>query len=269
MPKRLAASLRRDHPCGFSRQCSIETVSLRVRGERALVILLTGTILAATSTTSAADFDQSSKSRGQHHRARHRAVNPKSLWSRFPLAPRRASSGQANQSRPRPSRVPQPKERVQRQQHSSHSLRDATIFAILLASIVVLVFSTSRRLRRRRAGSQGDVRRSGRLAASGESTSAPLQSQIETTARPEISRRPKREATAHNQPEAQWHRPGHLLFVPTDKGYTLLERPGDAPPVLRDLDGAELGLEGRFRVLKIVASPLPSDERPCAYLERT
>jgi hypothetical protein len=61
---------------------------------------------------------------------------------------------------------------------------------------------------------------------------------------------------------------GHLLFVPTTHGYELVERAGDVPPVLSELDGQRLGLDGRFVVTKIVESPLPADRRECAYLER-
>jgi hypothetical protein len=52
-------------------------------------------------------------------------------------------------------------------------------------------------------------------------------------------------------------------------GYTLVARSGDVPPVLFEFDGKDFGLDGRFRVSKIGPSPLPSDERDCAYLERT
>ena len=55
---------------------------------------------------------------------------------------------------------------------------------------------------------------------------------------------------------------GYLLFVPSPKGYRLEERGGAAPE--RDerveIDGAV------FIVSRIGASPLPQDERPCAYL---
>jgi hypothetical protein len=57
-------------------------------------------------------------------------------------------------------------------------------------------------------------------------------------------------------------RSGHLLFVWSPGGYTLVERSGDPPQ-----PGAEVeDRERRFRVTKIAPSPLPSDRRPCAYL---
>ena len=57
-------------------------------------------------------------------------------------------------------------------------------------------------------------------------------------------------------------RGGHLLFVWAPTGYTLVERSGDPPRL-----GAEVeDRERHFRVTKIVASPLPGDRRPCAYL---
>jgi hypothetical protein len=56
----------------------------------------------------------------------------------------------------------------------------------------------------------------------------------------------------------------HLLFVPTGRRYVLISMEGPAPAV-----GNEVSLDGgqRFVVSKIAASPLPADERRCAYLE--
>jgi hypothetical protein len=56
----------------------------------------------------------------------------------------------------------------------------------------------------------------------------------------------------------------HLLFVPTAKRYLLVNMEGPAPAV-----GKEVALEGgqRFVVSKLAPSPLPADERRCAYLE--
>jgi hypothetical protein len=56
----------------------------------------------------------------------------------------------------------------------------------------------------------------------------------------------------------------HLLFVPTGQRYQLVGREGPAPAI-----GAEIALEGgrRFVVSKLASSPLPADERRCAYLE--
>lgn len=53
----------------------------------------------------------------------------------------------------------------------------------------------------------------------------------------------------------------HLLFVPRGRGYELLEREGAAPEV-----GSEIELGGRFLVLKVGPSPLPGDERRCAFV---
>ena len=55
----------------------------------------------------------------------------------------------------------------------------------------------------------------------------------------------------------------HLLFVWTPGGYQLVEREGE-PPAL----GSEVELDGRTeRVSKLATSPLPGDDRPCAYLQ--
>ena len=57
---------------------------------------------------------------------------------------------------------------------------------------------------------------------------------------------------------------GHLLFVWKTTGYVLEEREGEPPEV-----GAVIELDGgvRERVSKIGPSPLPGDDRPCAYLQ--
>ena len=58
----------------------------------------------------------------------------------------------------------------------------------------------------------------------------------------------------------------HLLFITRPTGYELVEREGDppAPGEAIELDG-----EGRFVVSKVAASPLPDDDRSCAYLQTT
>ena len=55
----------------------------------------------------------------------------------------------------------------------------------------------------------------------------------------------------------------HLVFISKPTGYELHERDGDAPAQGSDV---ELDGEGRFQVAKVAASPLPGDERRCAYL---
>jgi hypothetical protein len=56
---------------------------------------------------------------------------------------------------------------------------------------------------------------------------------------------------------------GHLLFVWTPRGYELREREGDPPAV-----GSEIEEDGHvLRVSKVGPSPLPHDDRPCAYLQ--
>jgi hypothetical protein len=57
----------------------------------------------------------------------------------------------------------------------------------------------------------------------------------------------------------------HLLFVPSPAGYELVECVGDPPAACELLVPEER--EGRYAVRRIVRSPLPGDERPCAYLE--
>jgi hypothetical protein len=54
----------------------------------------------------------------------------------------------------------------------------------------------------------------------------------------------------------------YLLFVSKTSGYELREQEGDAPSI-----GSEVEQDGKtLRVAKVAPSPLPGDERPCAYL---
>ena len=58
----------------------------------------------------------------------------------------------------------------------------------------------------------------------------------------------------------------HLLFFSRPTGYELAERQGEPPA-----PGSEVELEdggGRFVVSKLASSPLPDDERVCAYLQQ-
>jgi hypothetical protein len=55
----------------------------------------------------------------------------------------------------------------------------------------------------------------------------------------------------------------HLLFVWKPTGYELRERDGDVPAVGAELEEDEV----RMQVIKVAPSPLPGDERRCAYLQ--
>jgi hypothetical protein len=55
----------------------------------------------------------------------------------------------------------------------------------------------------------------------------------------------------------------HLLFVWKPSGYELHERQGETPPL-----GSEVEEDGaRMTVIKVAPSPLPGDDRRCAYLQ--
>jgi hypothetical protein len=58
----------------------------------------------------------------------------------------------------------------------------------------------------------------------------------------------------------------HLLFVTKPSGYELVERDGDAPEPGSEVEVGDNGL--RYTVAKLGPSPLPQDERLCAYLQR-
>ena len=58
----------------------------------------------------------------------------------------------------------------------------------------------------------------------------------------------------------------HILFVSGPTGYELVEREGDPPQPGTQVELDENG--ARFEVVKVAPSPLPQDDRPCAYLQR-
>ena len=53
----------------------------------------------------------------------------------------------------------------------------------------------------------------------------------------------------------------YLLFVWKPSGYELRERKGEPPSVGDEVEDDDV----RLRILKVGASPLPGDARPCAY----
>jgi hypothetical protein len=52
----------------------------------------------------------------------------------------------------------------------------------------------------------------------------------------------------------------HLVFVPSQTGYSMVEADGEAPSV-------GTAVESRFTVSKVGPSPFPADSRRCVYLE--
>jgi hypothetical protein len=56
----------------------------------------------------------------------------------------------------------------------------------------------------------------------------------------------------------------HVLFVPTPKGYLLVEREGAPPSPGDELELPEIGR--RLVVTKLGRAPLPGGRRPCAFL---
>jgi len=57
----------------------------------------------------------------------------------------------------------------------------------------------------------------------------------------------------------------HILFVSRPTGYELVEREGAPPAPGTQVDLDENG--ARFEVVKVAPSPLPQDDRLCAYLQ--
>jgi hypothetical protein len=65
------------------------------------------------------------------------------------------------------------------------------------------------------------------------------------------------------EPEPAVEKTGHLVFAWTPAGYSLHEHAGEIPEV-----GALVSVDGHeYAVAKLARSPLPGDERRCAYLE--
>ena len=58
----------------------------------------------------------------------------------------------------------------------------------------------------------------------------------------------------------------YLLFISRPTGYELAEREGEPPELGSEVELDE-GAGDRFVVSKVATSPLPQDERPCAYLQ--
>jgi hypothetical protein len=56
---------------------------------------------------------------------------------------------------------------------------------------------------------------------------------------------------------------GYLLFISKPTGYELREREGELPAVGEEVEEGE----DRLRVSKLAPSPLPGDQRRCAYLQ--
>ena len=57
----------------------------------------------------------------------------------------------------------------------------------------------------------------------------------------------------------------HILFVSRPTGYELVEREGDPPAPGSAIELEENG--GSFEVVKVAPSPLPQDDRLCAYVQ--
>jgi len=55
----------------------------------------------------------------------------------------------------------------------------------------------------------------------------------------------------------------YLLFIWKPSGYELREENGEPPEVGDEVEDGD----GKLRVTKVTASPLPNDPRMCAYLQ--
>jgi hypothetical protein len=79
-----------------------------------------------------------------------------------------------------------------------------------------------------------------------------------------IRQPPARTPTARTpEPSRNGRNPAitHLVFVPSEAGYSMVEADGEAP-------GVGTAIRGQFTVSKVGPSPLPADPRRCVYLEK-
>lgn len=110
------------------------------------------------------------------------------------------------------------------------------------------------------AAASETVRRIERAAAE---KAAEIERLEEEVARLDESGAPSAGAVPLSEPEPEPATTTYLVFVWAPGGYALQERAGDVPGVgsLVSVDGHEQA------VVKLARSPLPGDERRCAYLE--
>ena len=271
MPGKSVASLRPRDPHGFGRSRRDASRTGACGFGRAVIILAAAMIIVAAAPMAVAAAPRQ-PSRPHASRPTHRIhANLKPLWSAYPLRPRRASSRERAIPRTQPPASQRANSSGQ-DQGSRHASSLASVVTVGVASAagvagILLLLLAVRRRRRSRASTESEHQGPWRLVSDsgrGDDSVAPTDRREPSTA----DRVELRAATDGGRAAVDWRHDGHLLFVPTSTGYSLVERPGDVPEVLFELDGQEFGIDGRLRVSKIGASPLPSDDRECAYLER-
>jgi DNA repair exonuclease SbcCD ATPase subunit len=144
---------------------------------------------------------------------------------------------------------------------------------------------TSRQLQRDRAEQDARLAESERELESAREAHTRAVHELEARSRElerlldqERSRREEAGAAAHvEHPGVETHRPGtraaiaeegpssHLLFRQGADGYELVAREGPPPPVGSEIRWPDA--DESFIVLNVGTSPLPSDPRPCAFLQ--
>jgi hypothetical protein len=235
--------------------------SLRPIGRLGLVFACAGAVVCiAAAAESARSASQPPKSQPAA------SPGPGRLWSRFPLAerpnPGRPADDAGAAAPDGPSRAalapaPPTVDRPSRLRRYLVAAFGTSIFAtaFLLALLTVTASNTAafHRLLARRGAPLPEPRPAPRSEeAVVASRGAPL---------PEPRPAPRsEEAVVASR---------HLVFVPADGGYTLVEVEGDPPGVGSWLNGSDFRLGGRFKVSKVGPSPLPADSRRCVYLERS
>jgi hypothetical protein len=206
--------------------------------------------LASASVARGASSSSGATAHGRRQQARY----PTRLWSKFPLAAKRS----------RPAQLRKPAHRAlpgaPLDSGRRRTWRPNALLSVLLASAAALLLAAGAVALRGRAAARRPDPTGGKREAEAE---PPVQAGTVQTGTAQAA---EDDAPGHghqsDEPPAV-----HVLFVPTELGYALVERAGDVPPVLDQIEGRDLGIEGRFLVSKVSASPLPRDDRRCAYLE--
>jgi hypothetical protein len=163
------------------------------------------------------------------------ATGPARLWSEFPLGEKRLEDSGTTAARTTPSPVREPASVVR----SSPSLdRSSRLQPVLLAAFATSVLASALLL----LLFVLTAVRSGFFQRRALVRHAPARP-------PEPSRN-------------GWSRTAtHLVFVPSEAGYAMVEADGEAP-------GVGTPVRGEFTVSKVGPSPLPADTRRCVYLEK-
>jgi len=135
----------------------------------------------------------------------------------------------------------------------------------VLDEIVAAIADLSRSLESLDAVRAAEALATGARLAGVEAAVAGLEERVAGLDRVESASAPEVERGPVAEPPAPVAAEGCLAFAPTASGYRLVELP-DTPELgaILELDG----VDGPLVVTRLAGSPLPFDDRPCAFLDR-